>query len=56
MSEAVKEKALQYYPKAWNKNRIIALVRAGKLTEAEYKEITGEEYDTYSTMSAWDAI
>lgn len=50
MSEAVKEKALQYYPKAWNKNRIIALVKAGKLTEAEYKEITGEEYDSTSDM------
>ena len=41
---SVKEKAMQYYPKMWNKNRIIALVKAGKLTEAEYKEITGEEY------------
>ena len=41
---SVKEKAMQYYPKMWNKNRIVALVKAGKLTEAEYKEITGEEY------------
>ena len=44
MSEAVKEKALQHYPKTWKKNRIIALVKAGKITAEEYKEITGEEY------------
>ena len=39
---SVKEKALQYYPKLWNKQRLIALVKAGKLTEADYEEITGE--------------
>ena len=40
----VKEMAIKYYPKLWSKERLIALVEAGKLTEAEYKEITGEPY------------
>lgn len=39
----VKEMALQYYPQLWSKARLVALVKAGKLTEAEYREITGEE-------------
>ena len=40
----VKEIATNYYPRLWNKERLIALVEAGKLTEAEYAEITGEQY------------
>lgn len=39
---SVKEKAVSYYPKLWKKERIIALVKAGKLTEKDYEEITGE--------------
>ena len=38
----VKEMALMYYPRLWSKERIVALVKAGKLTEVDYKEITGE--------------
>jgi len=41
---SVKEMAIKYYPKLWKKERIIALVKAGKVTAEEYKEITGEEY------------
>lgn len=41
---SVKETAIKYYPKLWKKERIIALVKAGKITAEEYKEITGEEY------------
>ena len=28
----------------WSKARLIMVVKAGTLTESEYKEITGEEY------------
>jgi hypothetical protein len=42
MSKA-KELALKYYPTYWSKDRIAALVKAGKITKADYKEITGED-------------
>lgn len=38
------ELSKRYYPKYWSKERIAALVRAGKLTPAEYEQITGEPY------------
>ena len=41
---SVYEMAKQYYPKLWDKKRLIALVKANKLTKEEYKEITGEAY------------
>lgn len=37
------EHAKLYYPKYWNKSRILKLFEAGKLTEAEYKEIIESE-------------
>lgn len=40
----VKALAQKYYPKLWDIDRIKALVAAGKLTEADYKEITRETY------------
>nr|WP_304059203.1 XkdX family protein [Enterocloster clostridioformis] len=40
----VKGLAIKYYPRLWNINRLKALVAAGKLSEEDYKEITGEEY------------
>ncbi|WP_302328023.1 XkdX family protein, partial [Enterocloster lavalensis] len=40
----VKVLAQKYYPKLWDIDRIKALVVGGKLTEADYKEITGETY------------
>ena len=36
--------AQKYYPRLWDIERLKALVAAGKLTEADYKEITGETY------------
>lgn len=39
-----KELARKYYPKLWDLDRIKALVVAGKLSETDYKEITGETY------------
>ena len=40
----VLELAERYYPRLWDKARLVALVEAGKLTAEEYKKITGEEY------------
>ena len=39
------EMAKKYYPKLWDKKRLTALVKAGKLTAEEYADITGEEYN-----------
>lgn len=36
------EKAKEYYPRLWSKERIDALYAAGKLTEEEYNAIIGE--------------
>ena len=36
------ELAQKYYPKLWDKERIQALAAAGKLTEAQAREITQE--------------
>ena len=47
----VYEKAKQYYPKLWDKNRLAALVelnnaKPGKgITAEEYEAITGEAYE-----------
>ena len=40
----VYEKAEKYYPALWSVERLKALVKANKLTEDEYKTITGEDY------------
>lgn len=42
----VKGLAIKYYPRLWNINRLKALVAARKLSEEDYKEITGEIYTT----------
>lgn len=42
----VKGLAIKYYPRLWNINRLKALVAVGKLSEEDYKEITGEIYTT----------
>ena len=36
------EMAKKYYPRLWDRARLEALVRAGRLTEAEMQEITEE--------------
>ena len=46
MALTVKEMAEKYYPKLWDINRLVALVKAGKLSEADYNEITGYVYPT----------
>ena len=40
----VKGLAQKYYPILWDIDRLKALLAAGKLSEADYKEITGEDY------------
>ena len=42
----VKALAIKYYPRLWDIDRLKALVAAGKLSEADYKEITGETNTT----------
>lgn len=37
------EMATHYYPLLWDKKRIEALYKAGKLTEEEYNSIVGVE-------------
>lgn len=39
----VLEMAKQYYPRLWSRERIEALVVAGRLTEDEAREIYGED-------------
>lgn len=41
------EMAKKYYPKFWDKDRLKILVEKGKLSKADYYEITGEPYDTH---------
>lgn len=40
----VKELAKKYYPQYWDIKKITNLVKAGKLSEADYEEITGSTY------------
>ena len=35
--------ARQYYPRLWDKSRLEALVKAGRLTEEKFREIVGLE-------------
>lgn len=41
----VKEMAKNYYPKLWNIERLKALVAVNKLSEEDFKEITGKDYE-----------
>lgn len=41
---SVKKMAEKYYPEYWDKDRLRTLVKAEKLTEEEYQELTGEKY------------
>lgn len=39
----VKEMAMKYYPVLWDKRRIEALLKAGKITQEEFDEIVKED-------------
>jgi len=41
---SVYELAKLYYPRLWDKSRLEALVKAGRLTAEEFQEITGGAY------------
>lgn len=41
---SVFEMAQTYYPRLWDKSRLAALVEAGRMTEKEYRSVTGEPY------------
>lgn len=36
----------RFYPKYWTKEMVADAVTAGKITEVQYTEITGEDYPT----------
>lgn len=40
---SVLELAKRYYPRLWSRERILALVKAGKLTKEEAGEVLKEE-------------
>lgn len=42
---SVFELARKYYPRLWGLDRLNALMEAGKLTAAEFEEITGNPYE-----------
>ncbi len=44
MSKQYADIAKKNYPEFWNKDMLRKLVQLGRLTEAEYLEITGEVY------------
>lgn len=45
MSLSVKELAKKYYPRLWDDERLKLLVERGQMTEEEYAEVTGKEYE-----------
>ena len=48
MAFTAKDLSKKYYPKLWPIGRLVALAKAGKLSEADYKEITGFTYPAIS--------
>lgn len=44
MASKAYESGKKYYPEYWEIERLIKLTEAGKLTEEEYKELTGFDY------------
>ena len=51
-----KELARKNYPRCWTDDMVQKLVAKGKLTSAEYKEITGNEYPEEGEVSAAEAL
>ena len=45
MSKKNLKVAQTFYPKYWSIDRVKTLVKAGKLTVEEYKQLTGEDYE-----------
>lgn len=51
-----KELTLKNYPRLWTIEMVQRLVAKGKLTSAEYKEITGEDYPEQGEVSDTEAL
>ncbi len=51
-----KELALKNYPRCWTDEMVQKLVVKGKITSADYKEITGNEYPEEGEVSAQEAL
>jgi hypothetical protein len=51
-----KELAMKNYPRCWTDDMVQKLVAKGKLTSAEYEEITGNAYPEEGEVSAAEAL
>ena len=51
-----KELAKKNYPRCWTEDMIQVLVGRGKLTSADYEEITGQPYPEEGEISAKEAL
>ena len=51
-----KELALKNYPRCWTDEMVQKLVAKGKITSADYKEITGADYPEEGEVSAQEAL
>ena len=51
MSVSIKDMASKYYPKFWNKDRLVKLVQCpnADFTESDYEQVTGEKYQLNNT-------
>lgn len=51
-----KELAKKNYPRCWTEDMVQVLVVRGKLTSADYEEITGMAYPEEGEVSAQEAL
>ena len=51
-----KELALKNYPRCWTDEMVQKLVAKGKITSADYEEITGNVYPEDGEISAEEAL
>ena len=51
MAFTARDLSKKYYPRLWPICRLVTLVKVGKLSEADYKEITGFTYPATSASA-----
>ena len=51
-----KDLAMKNYPRCWTDDMVQKLVAKGKLTSADYEEITGNAYPEEGEVSAAEAL
>ena len=51
-----KDLAIKNYPRCWTDDMVVKLVVKGKLTSADYEEITGNAYPEEGEISAAEAL